>query len=145
MGQRKIAIITWQFARRVFGCICVTSGLMFPVRNTLAMEIYQHALYRSEESGVFIYFYLLSCSLWCVQTIGTLRPECFICLFVNCTNFLLSLCRIVWMNWTYKMLVRYNLSSVCLRASLFSHLLRYMGMWVDSFPIYLLMFVRIQT
>ena len=59
---------------------------------------------------------------------------------------LLSLCRRIWSYWTSKMLVRYILSSVCLRLSQFSQLsfIQHIGLCVFSLPIDLLMMVRIR-
>ena len=60
----------------------------------------------------------------------------FVCLYVtpshyhHCANF-------IWRHWTYKMPVRYNLSSVWVRLSIFSHLsiIQYVGLCVFSWPI----------
>ena len=52
----------------------------------------------------------------------------------HCANFL-------WRHWTYKMPVRYILSSVWVRLSIFSQLsiIQYVGLFVFSLPIYLVM------
>ena len=55
-----------------------------------------------------------------------------------------SLCRCIWRYRTYKMLVVYILSSVCLRWSQLSQLsvMQYMSLCVLSLPIFLMMTVR---
>ena len=62
-------------------------------------------------------------------------------LFVHYTITLSSLCKLFRGHWTYKMLVRYNLSSVWVRLSIFSQLyiIQYMGLCVFSLPISLVM------
>ena len=59
----------------------------------------------------------------------------------------LSLCKLIWRHWTYKMPVRYILSSVWVRLSLFSQLsiIQNMGLCVFSLPISLVMIERIYT
>ena len=58
-----------------------------------------------------------------------------------------SLCKLIWRHWTYKMPVRYILSSVWVRLSLFSQLsiIQYMGQCVFSLPIALVMIEMIYT
>ena len=48
---------------------------------------------------------------------GTLWPENHIRLFAHYTISLSSLCTLSWKHWTYKIIVMYILSSVCLRVS----------------------------
>ena len=68
----------------------------------------------------------------------------FVCLYFtpshhhHCANF-------IWRHWTYKMPVRYNLSSVWVRLSIFSQLsiLQYVGLCVFSLPISFVMIERI--
>ena len=59
-----------------------------------------------------------------------------ICLFVYDTISLSSLCKLIWRHWTYKMPVRYILSSVWVRLSIFSQLsiLQYTGLCVFGLP-----------
>ena len=67
----------------------------------------------------------------------------FVCLYItlshyqHCANF-------IWRHWTYKMPVRYNLSSVWVRLSLFSQLsiIQYVGLCVFSLPISFVMIER---
>ena len=68
----------------------------------------------------------------------------FICLYItpsdyhHCANF-------IWRHWTYKMPVRYSLSSVWVRLSIFSQLsiIQYMGLCAFSLPISFVMIERI--
>ena len=68
----------------------------------------------------------------------------FVCLYITpshyhyCANF-------IWRHWTYKMPVRYNLSSVWVRLSIFSQLsiIQYVGLYVFSLPISFVMIERI--
>ena len=66
-------------------------------------------------------------------------------LFVHYTISLSSLCKLIWGHWTYKMPVRYSLSSVWVRLSIFSQLsiIQNMGLYVFSLPIPLVMIERI--
>ena len=66
-------------------------------------------------------------------------------LFVQYTISSPSLCKFIWMHWTYKMPVRYILSSVWVRLSIFSPLsiIQYVGLYVFSLPISLVMIERI--
>ena len=56
----------------------------------------------------------------------------------HCANF-------IWRYWTYKMPVRYNLSSVWVRLSIFSQLsiIQYVGLCVFSLPISFVMIERV--
>ena len=58
-------------------------------------------------------------------------------LFVHYTISLSSLCKLIWGHWTYEMPVRYILSSVWVRLSIFSQLsiIQYMGLCVFGLPI----------
>ena len=66
-------------------------------------------------------------------------------LFVQYTISLSSLCKLIWRHWTYKMPVRYILSSVWVRLSILSPLsiIQYVGLYVFSLPISLVMIERI--
>ena len=65
-------------------------------------------------------------------------------LFVHNTISLSSLCKLIWRHWTYKMPVRYILSSVWVRLSIFSQLsiIQYMGLCVFSLPISLTVMIE---
>ena len=69
------------------------------------------------------------------------------CPGVNTRCFLSSLCKLIWRHWTYKMPVRYILSSVWVRLSTFSQLsmIQYMWLCVFGLPIYPMMIARIYT
>ena len=62
-------------------------------------------------------------------------------LFVQYTISLSSLCKLIWRHWTYKMPVRYILSSVWVKLSIFSPLsiIQYVGLYVFSLPISVVM------
>ena len=66
-------------------------------------------------------------------------------LLIQYTISLSSLCKLIWRHWTYKMSVRYILSSVWVRLSIFSPLsiIQYVGLYVFSLPISLVMIKRI--
>ena len=66
-------------------------------------------------------------------------------LFVEYPISLSPLCKLIWRHWTYKMPVRYILSSVWVRLSIFSPLsiIQYVGLYVFSLPISLVMIERI--
>ena len=66
-------------------------------------------------------------------------------LFVQYTISLSSLCKLIWRHWIYEMPVRYILSSVWVRLSIFSPLsiIQYVGLDVFSSPISLVMIERI--
>ena len=66
-------------------------------------------------------------------------------LFVQYTISLSPLCKLISRHWTYKMPVRYILSSVWVRLSIFSPLsiIQYVGLYVFSLPISVVMIARI--
>ena len=68
-------------------------------------------------------------------------------LFVPYTISLSSLCKLIWGHWTYEMPVRYILSNVWVRLSLFSQLsiIQYIGLCVFSVPISLVIIESIYT
>ena len=89
---------------------------------------------------------LLLCSLWWVQIVG----------YVLACRSYLSVCTVhhliiiivqtyIWRYWKYEMPVRYILSSVWVRLSIFSQLsiIQYVGLCVFSLPISLAMIKRI--
>ena len=71
--------------------------------------------------------------------------RCRICLFALKTTSVSSLCRRIWGYWISKILVRYILSSVCLRLNQFSqlHFMQYMGLCIFNWPISLMVILRI--
>ena len=110
--------------------------------------LYHHslsvALYRSQESWVLVSTTTVQ-SVTCVNNLGVLWREGRIHLLAHYTISWFPLCRVIWKHGTYKMLVRYILSSICLRLSLFSRLsvMQYMGLCVFTLSISLLIIVRI--
>ena len=70
-----------------------------------------------------------------------LWPAGCIHLFAHCIVTLSSLCRLIWRHWTSKMLIRYLLSSVCLRLSQSFQLpsIQHMGLCVFSLANFLIM------
>ena len=66
-------------------------------------------------------------------------------MFVQYTISLSSVCKPIWRHWIYKMPIRYILSSVWVRLSIFSPLsiIQYVGLYVFSLPISLVMIERI--
>ena len=102
--------------------------------------IFCHLLHiRSGKTGNL--FSLLLCILWWVQLFGYVWLADRTRLFVQYTISLSSLCKPIWRHWTYKMRGRYILSSVKIRLSIFSpsSIIQYMGLYVLSLPIYLVM------
>ena len=94
-------------------------------------------------------FSLLLCSLWWVQIVGYVLHCRSYSFFVQYTISLSSLCKIIWRHWIYKMPVRYILSSVWVRLSIFSQLsiiqpiIQYVGLCVFSLPTPLVMIEKI--
>ena len=93
------------------------------------------------------FFSLVLCSLWWVQIVVYIRfglQIVFVCLYItpshyhHCANF-------IWRHWTDKMPVRYNLSSVWVRLSIFSQLsiIQYMRLCVFSLAISFVMTERL--
>ena len=68
-------------------------------------------------------------------------------LFIHYTTSVSSLCKLAWRHWNYKMSVRYILSSVWVRLSIFFQLsiMQYMGLCVFSLPISLVMIERMMS
>ena len=108
--------------------------------------IFCHLLHiHSGKTGIL--FSLLLCSLWLVQVVGYVLA-CWSCSFVCALHHLISsLCKLIWRHWIYKMPVRYILSSVWVRLSIFCQLsiMQYIGLCVFSLPISLMMIERIYT
>ena len=62
-------------------------------------------------------------------------------LFIQYTISLSLMCKLIWRHWTYKMPVRYILSSVWVRLSIFSpsSIIQYVGLYIFSLPISVVM------
>ena len=58
-----------------------------------------------------------------------------------------QMCKFIWKHWTYKMPLKYNLSSVRVRLSIFSRLsiIQYVGLCVFSLPIPFMIVMNIYT
>ena len=92
-------------------------------------------------------FSLLLCSLWWVQIFGYVlacRSYSFVC---TVHHLIIIIMQTYLKALTYKMPVRYILSSVWVRLSIFSPLsiIQYVGLYVFSLPISLVMIERIYT
>ena len=116
---------------------------MFLSKGTYLMDCHPLAIRGNACSEVP--FPNMLCSLWWVQIVGyVLACRSFSFSFItlshyhHCANF-------TWRHWTHKMPVRYNLSSVCVRLSIFSQLsiMQYVGLCVFSLPISFVMIERI--
>ena len=88
---------------------------------------------------------LLLCSLWWVQIFGYVlacRSYSFVC---TVHHPIIIIVQTYLKVWTYKMSVRYILSSVWVRLNIFSPLsiIQYVGLYVFSLPISLVMIERI--
>ena len=68
----------------------------------------------------------------------------FVCLYITASHYY-HFANFIWRHWTYKMPVRYNLSSVWVRLSIFSQLsiIQYVGLCVFSLPISFVMIEKI--
>ena len=110
--------------------------------------IFCHLLHiRSGKTGNLFSFLL--CSLWWVQIVGyvlTCRSYSFVC---TVHHLIIIIVQIIWRHWIYKMPVRYILSSVWVRLSIFSQLsiiqsiIQYVRLCVFSLPTPLVMIERI--
>ena len=68
----------------------------------------------------------------------------FVCFYITPSHYH-HFANFIWRHWTYKMLVRYNLSGVWVRLSIFSQLsiIQYVGLCVFSLPISFVMIERL--
>ena len=106
--------------------------------------IFCHLLHiRSGKPGICFYYY---CAVYdeCKYS-DTFWLADLTRLFVQYTISLSSLYKLIWRHWTYKMPVRYILSSVWVRLSKFSPLsiIQYVGLYVFCLPISLVMIERV--
>ena len=90
--------------------------------------------------------YIIFCHLLHIHS-GKTGSSNIIRLFAHNTISFSSLCKLIWRHWNYKKPVRYILSSVWVRLSIFSQLsiIQYMGLCVFSLPISLVMIEMIYT
>ena len=102
---------------------------------------FTYCIYIPGKNGILL---SLLRSLWRVHISDTFWFADGIRLFVHYIISLSSLCELIWRHWTYKMPGIYILSTVWIRLSIFSQLsiIRYMGLYVLSLPIFRLMIER---
>ena len=111
--------------------------------------IFCHLLHkRSGKTGNLFSFLL--CSLWWVQIVGHLLPCRSYSFVFTVHHLIIIIVQIIWRHWTYKMPVRYILSSVWVGFSIFSQfsiiqsiIIQYVGLCVFSLPTPLVMIERI--
>ena len=113
----------------------------------LLHHILSHIAYTFRENREFVFIIVVQFLMSANSRIGfTLQIVLF---FVQYTISLSSLCKINWRHWTYKMPVRYILSSVWVRLSIFSPLsiiqsiIQDVGLCVFSLPTSFVMIERI--
>ena len=119
--------------------VCVTQRLPWLIHHILSVIAYQF-----RKTGIL--FSLLLHNLWWAQIVGYgfwLADR--IRLFVHYTISLSSLCKLIWRYWTYKMPLKFILSSVWVKSSIFSQLsiIQYVGLCLFSLPISLAMIENI--
>ena len=103
-----------------------------------------YCIYIPGKPGVCFHYY---CAVYDLKELDMFCLADRIRLFVHNSISLSSLCKLFWRQWTDKMPVRYILSRVWVRLSIFSQLsiIQYMGLCVFSLPISLVMIGRIYT
>ena len=110
----------------------------------LLHQILSHIVYAFRENREFVFIISVQFMMSINSRIRFGLQIVFVCLYIppshyhHCANF-------IWRHWTYKMPVRYNLSSVWVRLSIFSQLsiIQYVGLCVFSLPIPFVMIERI--
>ena len=157
--------ITFYFHYTIRGCMCSTDPSYY---RWLKWCIYSSCYHHHQIGSIhFLYWYhvfrvrvpkifVTSYSVTIAYTFREERVFVFIIivqfwladrtrLFVQYTISLSSLCKLIWRHWTYKMPVRYVLSSVWVRLMIFSlsYIMQYVGLHVSSLPISLVMIWRI--
>ena len=93
-------------------------------------------VYTFRENREFVFISIVQFMMSATSRIRFGLQIVFVCLYItpfhyhHCANF-------IWRHWTYKMPVRYNLSSVWVRLSIFSQLsiIQYVELYVFSLPI----------
>ena len=100
--------------------------------------------YTFRENRVFVFIIIVQFMMRANSWIRFGLQIVFVCRFLHYT-ISLSLCKLIWRHWTYKMLVRYILSCMCVRLSIFSRLsiIQYVGCCVFSLPVTFVMIGRI--
>ena len=111
--------------------------------DVLLHHILSLILYTFRENREFVFISIVQFMMSANSRILFGLQIVFVCLYItpshyhHCANF-------IWRHWTYKMPVRYNLSSVWVRLSIFSQLsiIQYVGLCVFSLPISFVMIGR---
>ena len=98
-------------------------------------------IFRGCVPEIFVTSYSVTCCIYVPRRPGIVFIADRTRLFVQCTISLSSLCKLIWRHWTYRMPVRYILSSVWVRLSKFSPLsiIQYVELYVFSLPISLVL------
>ena len=104
----------------------------------LVYVLYAYVQYTIRSGKAGNLFSLLLCSVWWVQIFGYVlacRSYSFVCTVHHLIIIIVQ--SNIWRHWTYKMPVRYILSSMWVRLSIFSPLsiIQYVGLCVFSLPI----------
>ena len=106
----------------------------------LLHHILSHIVYTFREYREFVFISIVQFMMSANSRIRLGLQIVFVCLYItpshyrHCANF-------IWRHWTYKMPVRYNLSSMWVRLSIFSQLsiIQYVGLCGFSLPIFFVM------
>ena len=100
-----------------------------------------HLLHTHSGKPGFVFFIIARFMMSANSRIGFGLQIVFALLYITPS----SLCKLIWRQWTYKMPVRYILSSAWVRLSIFPQLsiIQYLGLCVFSVPISLVMVERI--
>ena len=118
----------------LFSYLSVVVGLRSLLHHILSLIVY---IFReNRENREFVFMSIVQFMMSDNNRIRFGLQIVFVCLYItpyhyhHCANF-------IWKYWTYKMPVRYNLSSVGVRLSIFSQLsiIQYVGLCVFSLPI----------
>ena len=140
---------SWYYHHQI-GSINLTHGCHnFPwlCAWDVCYSIFCHLIiaYTFQETRDFVLIIL--CSLWWAQIVGYVLAAYRVRLFVHYTISWSSLCKLIWRHWANKMPVRYILSSVWVRFSIFSQLsfIQYMGLCVLSLPVSLVVIEILYT
>ena len=114
----------------LFSCFSVVVCLRCLLHHILSLIIYTF-----RENREFVFITIVQFMMIVNIHIRYGLQIVFVCLYItsshyhHCANF-------IWRHWTYKMPVRYNLSSVWVRLSIFSQLsiIQYVGLCVLVYP-----------
>ena len=112
----------------------------------LLHHILSRIAYTFREDRDFVFFVIVQFMMSANIRIRFDLQIVFICFHITPSHYH-DCAKLIWGHWTYKMPVRYILSSVWVRLSIFSQLsiIQYMGLGVFSLPMSLVMIERIYT